>query len=121
MQSVGTCHVLDTDENFHCQQEETLLNSMSRLGRKSIPVGCKGGGCGVCKVRIITGQYRLGKMSRAHVSLEEEAQGFALACRCYPSSDLSIEVVGQMKNKGFQGLAQFTGKPSAGEKAHADE
>ena len=102
MSKVGTIHVYDTDEDFKCREEEHLLNGMTRLGRKGIPVGCKGGGCGVCKVRILSGDYHVRKMSRAHVTEEEESQGYALACRCYPKGDLSIAVIGQMKRKGLK-------------------
>ena len=102
MSTVGTIHVCDTNEDFKCREEEHLLNGMIRLGRKGIPVGCKGGGCGVCKVRILSGDYATRKMSRAHVTEEEESQGYALACRCYPKGDLSIAVIGQMKRKGFK-------------------
>jgi len=38
-------------------------------------------------------------MSRAHVSVEDEAQGFALACKTRPLSDLRITVEGKMKKK----------------------
>ena len=81
---------------FEAAGEEHLLHGMERLGRRGIPVGCRGGGCGVCKVQVIAGDYRTLKMSRNCVSSAEEAQGFALACRLYANSDLDIRVVGQM-------------------------
>lgn len=84
-------------ESFACRSGEMLLAAMSRLGKKGIPVGCRSGGCGVCKVHIQQGEYVTGKMSRAHVTVDEEKQGYALACRCQPQSDLTIRVVGQMR------------------------
>ena len=35
-------------------------------------------------------------MSRAQVSEEEEKQGYALACRVYPRSDMRLKVIGKM-------------------------
>jgi ferredoxin len=45
----------DTGETYACAEGETLLKAMERLGRKGIPVGCRGGGCGVCKVQVTQG------------------------------------------------------------------
>lgn len=88
--------VSDTGSRFDCRPYETLLSAMGRVGAKGIPVGCRSGGCGVCKIHIQQGDYVTGKMSRAHVTEEEEEQGYALACRCHPRSDLTIQVVGKM-------------------------
>jgi 3-phenylpropionate/trans-cinnamate dioxygenase ferredoxin reductase subunit len=93
--------VLQTGECFPCSAEESLLAGMLRLGRKGIPAGCVNGGCGVCKVRILEGATRsLGPVSRAHISMNEEAQGFTLACRVAPESPVLLEVSGKL-NKTF--------------------
>lgn len=87
--------LVDTEQTFRCNSGQTLLAAMERLGRRGIPVGCRGGGCGVCKVRIVEGAYRLLPMSRAHVSAEAQAAGQALACRLMPEGDLAVEVLGR--------------------------
>lgn len=87
----------DTGERYRCKPEESLLAGMERLGKRGIPVGCRGGGCGVCKVRIVAGTYRKRVMSRACLSAEEEAVGVVLACRVWPSSDIRLRVLGKMK------------------------
>lgn len=98
----------DSGEGFACDAELSLLRSMECLGRRGIPVGCRGGGCGVCKVRVTGGRYRTERMSRACVSAEEEKDGVALACKLFPQSDISVRVVGKMigavlgKRGGFQ-------------------
>ena len=94
-----TIQIAETDESFTCRPREMLLAAMVRLGKKGIPVGCRSGGCGVCKVHIQEGKYVTGIMSRTQVSEQEEAEGFVLACRCEPQSDLVIKVVGQMRRK----------------------
>lgn len=87
----------DTGEEYRCPADRDLLRSMERLGRKGIPAGCRGGGCGVCKIHVLAGSVRSKKMSRAHVSVEEEASGYVLACRSYPLSDVRLAVVGKMR------------------------
>ena len=83
----------DTAEHYPCDEHESVLHGMARLGRR----GCRGGGCGVCKVQVTQGSYETKVMSQAHVSAEEHAQGMALACRIMPHSDLCLQVVGKMK------------------------
>jgi ferredoxin len=87
----------ETGETYGCSQEESVLCGMEKLGRKGIPVGCRGGGCGVCKVEVVDGRYRSQVMSREHVSVDDEAHGRVLACRIRPSTDLRLRVLGQMK------------------------
>lgn len=87
----------DTGEGYECTGEETLLQAMCRLGRRGIPVGCRGGGCGVCKVLVVSGWAQSSPMSRAHVSQADEAHGVVLACRAVPKSDLRIRVLGKMR------------------------
>ena len=87
----------DTAETYACADTRSLLEGMEALGRKGIPVGCRNGGCGVCKVQITAGQYTSRVMSRDHVSADEEQHGCVLACRVKPASDLRLQVVGKMK------------------------
>lgn len=92
-----TVTIAETGESYRCLAERSVLEGMEALGRKGIPVGCRQGGCGVCKVQVIEGQFAKRVMSRAHVSAEEEASGCVLSCRIKPSSDLRVSVVGAMK------------------------
>lgn len=89
--------ILDTGEAYDCRGEQSLLKAMQSLGRKGIPVGCRAGGCGVCKIRIEAGEVAYQVMSRAHVTEAEQAAGYALACRCSPRSDIRLSVVGKMQ------------------------
>ena len=80
-----------TKQTFVCSEEEYVLHAMQRIGKVFIPVGCKGGGCGVCRINIISGKADFGRMSKAHVNEEQLNIGYALACRVKPKSDLVIE------------------------------
>ena len=87
----------DTGETYRCAETRSLLEGMEALGRKGIPVGCRNGGCGVCKVQVTSGSYVSRVMSREHVSEEDEREGRVLACRVRPCSDVHLTVIGKMK------------------------
>ena len=92
-----TITIEETGQTYRCSDELSLLVGMEALGKKGIPVGCRNGGCGVCKVQIVQGQYVSRVMSRDHVSEEDERCGRVLACRVRPCSDLSLSVIGLMR------------------------
>lgn len=91
--------------HYLCRENETVLQGMLRLGCKGIPVGCLGGGCGVCKIKVRQGEIRkLGSMSRAHISAEEEEQKIYLACRVSPVKALEMEVFSKKINKSLANI-----------------
>ena len=93
----------DDGSSYRCADTLTLLEGMESLGKKGIPAGCRGGGCGVCKVQVLSGAFTKRVMSRAHVSEQEEAQGCVLACRVRPTSAIALRVIGSMKKKRVPG------------------
>ena len=86
--------VEDSGERFTCPDGERVLIAMEKQGLRHIPIGCRGGGCGTCRVRVLSGTYRTRKMSRAHVSEADERAGIVLACRLIPESDLVLRLAG---------------------------
>ena len=86
-----------SDKVITCQADEPLLIAMERQGYAKVPVGCRKGGCGVCKIRVMTGEFETGKMSIKHVSEQERHENFSLACKTYPKSDLLFSLI---KHKG---------------------
>lgn len=78
-------------QHFSCTGDEYVLKAMERHGLRTIAVGCRGGGCGVCRVRVLRGNYVCGPMSKAQVSTTQQQQGYALACRLKPTGDLVLE------------------------------
>jgi ferredoxin len=89
--------VSETNETFSCDSEHSVLEGMVRLGRRGISVGCRGGGCGVCKVEVVSGGFEHKAMSRSHISEEDQCQGRVLACRIMPTSDIELRVIGGVK------------------------
>jgi len=67
------------------------FGKLKNLPRR-LPVGCRRGGCGICRVRVTSGSFATAPMSRAHISEENEAAGIVLACCIYPLSDLSLQL-----------------------------
>jgi ferredoxin len=92
-----TVTIEDDGSTYRCSDSLSLLEGMESLGKKGIPAGCRGGGCGVCKVQVLSGSYTKRVMSREHVSEQDETQGCVLACRVRPTSPIALRVIGKMK------------------------
>ena len=92
-----TITLASSGETFQCQEGESILHALARLGKRGIPIGCRGGGCGVCKVRLITGDYLLKPMSRNHITEQDICQGIVLGCRVFPQSDIELEPIEKLE------------------------
>jgi ferredoxin len=86
----------NTGETFRCDDEVNVLAAMEQACCHGIPVGCRNGGCGACKVRITSGSFHTRKMNRAVVSAAEESDGCVLACKTYPRGDIGVHVLGRV-------------------------
>jgi ferredoxin len=96
--------IVENDGNFSCDSAQSILEGMLRSSTrfesadcKAIPVGCRGGGCGVCKIEVVSGGFEHKVMSRSHISEEDQCQGRVLACRIMPTSDIELRVIGGFK------------------------
>jgi ferredoxin len=114
-----TITIEDTGEVYRCSANQSVLAGMEHLGRKGIPVGCRGGGCGVCKIKVLNGSFSARAMSREHVSEQDENDGQVLACRIYPTSDLRLRVLGKLKKSLTASNPLFTTAPPAKEKTRS--
>ncbi|MCQ6282304.1 2Fe-2S iron-sulfur cluster-binding protein [Bacillus sp. EB600] len=85
------------------QFEYTCLSNVTplRAARDAfipIPTWCQQGGCGLCKVKVLDGEYAQGLVrSYDALSDEELASGYALACCMSAKSDLEIITVEDYK------------------------
>ena len=83
--------ILQTGQTFPCGEDEFILEAMKKARCGIITFGCFGGGCGACKMKVVFGEYYIEKkMSRAHVSLQEQESGIVLMCCVKPRSDMDI-------------------------------
>jgi ferredoxin len=72
--------------------DETLLRALSRAGLR-YRVGCKRGGCGICKVQLLLGEVRYERPIAASVlSDDERVEGICLSCRAVPLTNIVIEL-----------------------------
>ncbi|MGD0472406.1 MAG: 2Fe-2S iron-sulfur cluster-binding protein [Candidatus Velthaea sp.] len=83
--------IMGADREINCAADQDILNAAVRAGHNWLKVGCRGGGCGVCRVIVRSGDYVAGKMAKQHVAAGENGERYALACRIYPVSDLILE------------------------------
>jgi ferredoxin len=84
----GLAQVEDSFINIELGQ--SLLAASERHRHQPIAVGCRGGGCGICRVRVLSGEYDSKVMSKAHISDEQKAEGWVLACRVFPKTDMVV-------------------------------
>jgi ferredoxin len=82
--------IVSSGEEFGCLEGRSVLVAMEQQGRHGIQVGCRNGGCGVCRVEVLSGSFVAKKMSKAFVTEDDLAHGIVLSCRIYPESDLTV-------------------------------
>src|SRR3954470_19879072 len=72
--------------------DETLLRALSRAGLR-YRVGCKRGGCGICKVQLLLGEVRYERpIAESVLSDDERVAGVCLSCRAVPLTNIVIEL-----------------------------
>ena len=72
--------------------DETLLRALARAGLR-YRVGCKRGGCGICKVQLLLGEVSYERPIAASVlSDDERVEGICLSCRAVPLTNIVIEL-----------------------------
>jgi ferredoxin len=85
--------------DYSCAPNVTPLRA-ARDQFVPIPTGCQRGGCGMCKVKVLEGEYEQ-EIIRSHdvLSDEELANGYALACCMTVQSDLEMITVEDYENE----------------------
>lgn len=85
--------VVENDQNklFKCAEEQDLL---SQAIRAQVPfiVACRSGGCGVCKIKVIEGQFERGICSKNTLPDIDRENNYSLACKTYPRSNMVISI-----------------------------
>lgn len=84
--------VLPGAVRIQARDGETVLGAAMRCGFR-YRFGCRRGGCGVCKVRLILGEVRYERPIASSVLPDDErALGICLSCRAIPITDIIIEL-----------------------------
>lgn len=74
-------------------KEPTSLLRMSIREKGGMPFKCGGGICGTCKCKVETGREHLDAVKpkeRKHLTEEQFAEGWRLACQTFVSGDISV-------------------------------
>ena len=82
---------LPSNREFHVRDGEPVLTAALRE-HFNLPHSCKGGSCGTCRVRVLSGSFQYPHGRPLGISAEEEAAGHALICQARALEDLVIEV-----------------------------
>lgn len=79
-----------TGEEIYLPDGQTVLGGLYAAGY-AYTVGCRRGGCGICKVDLVAGTVTYDHPVAATVLPAEEKQaGVCLTCRAVPETDLTI-------------------------------
>lgn len=84
-----------SDASYACRGDQSVLDVMAGRSNASIAIGCRSGGCGVCRVQVLSGSYELGVMSADEITHECRSKAIVLACRLMPTSDLHLRALGK--------------------------
>ncbi|AQT81825.1 hypothetical protein B1R94_25095 [Mycolicibacterium litorale] len=80
------------DVEVESRPGEPILGTLCRAGY-SYRFGCRRGGCGVCKVQLISGQVVYPKtVADSVLSDSDRLGGVCLTCRAVPVSDVVIRL-----------------------------
>lgn len=75
-------------KRFSGDNKHSLLDQLESNGA-ALPNGCRAGLCGVCKVKLLSGEVH--RSSEMPLTDEEKMSGIILACSCTPETNVVIE------------------------------
>ncbi len=75
--------------NIEVEDQETILDSSLNAGI-DLAYSCRFGRCGVCKILLLSGNVEQRSHGKFSLMEEEKNEGFILACRAIPMSDLVL-------------------------------
>lgn len=84
-----------TGETVYLTPDETVLGGLYKAGF-AYTVGCRRGGCGICKVDLVSGEVSYERTVADTVLTDaERATGTCLSCRAVPVGDITIALRGE--------------------------
>ena len=82
--------VKNSSRNFSVAPEQSLLDAALAAGL-NLPHSCKGGNCGACLARLLSGDIDYPRGKPLGVSAGEAAEGMILLCQARARSDVTLE------------------------------
>lgn len=83
--------ILPSGHEFTTEGEESVLDAALRHGFV-FPYGCRGGACGACKGKLVSGEVSYDDNDPMAVTEEEQLVGQVLFCVARPTSDVVLEI-----------------------------
>lgn len=81
-----------TGEVIYLEPGETVLGGLYKAGF-AYTIGCRRGGCAICKVDVLEGDFSYDHpVADSVISEQERTDGTCLSCRAVPDSDVTIEM-----------------------------
>jgi ferredoxin len=103
--------ILPDGLQVNAAEAETVLKALSRAGLK-YRVGCKRGGCGICKVQLVLGEVRYERpIAESVLSDDERVEGICLSCRAVPITNIAIELQEGDRLRKVLGFAYLNSAP----------
>ena len=90
-----TVTIHPTGEDIYLDPEETVLSGLYKAGY-AYTVGCRRGGCAICKVDCRSGEFSYNHpIAETVITDAERTDGTCLTCRAVPETDVTIELRGE--------------------------
>lgn len=90
--SARRLRILPDNLTVRAGEGEPVLTTLHAAGL-AYHVGCRRGGCGVCKVDLLEGEVHYPEtVAEKVLSAEERAEGTCLTCRAVPVGDVTISI-----------------------------
>lgn len=90
-----TVRIDPTGEEIFLAPGEEILAGLYKAGY-AYTIGCRRGGCAICKVDAIDGEFTYNRPVADTVITEEERRdGTCLSCRAVPTTDMTIRLRGE--------------------------
>jgi ferredoxin len=84
-------------DTFYNNVENKNIMDILGINADVVPKGCHNGGCGVCKVKVLSGEFENIGMNRKFITKEDELNNIFLACRLKVKSDIFLEFIPKKK------------------------